>query len=272
MRAAVAAAGLAWAAYTSPQALADPPPAPDSGYERLVFSTDGSTLSGGEHGGGASGTWLHAFSANAVLGLGAEYQQIADANWSAGLLSGSVGLGHSPERPHAYGEIHAGAGTIGTRDFHYWLLTAGILATLTPRLAAQFEERRIDIDTSHGNLPKVGLSLRATPNLSVGASYARSVGGNLATRLTTVRCDYSDSSLTGMAGVVWGPATPAVFDLSRQNVTPGASLTEGFAGIGRTMRRTAWLLVADYQNVAGSARTTVTVTYAFTLHAAGQLR
>jgi hypothetical protein len=68
---------------------------------------------------------------------------------------------------------------------------------------------------------------------------------------------------------VWGPAKPAVYDPLSQNVTPGASLTEGFAGIGKSVGRAAWLVVADFQNVAGSARTTVTLTYSFTLRAPG---
>ncbi len=250
--------------------MADPVPA--TGYERLVFSGNGSTLSAGGGGGGGSGTWLHSFGADTVLGAGAEYQQIADAHWSAGTLSGSVGLGHGQAKPRVYADVHEGAGNIGAHAFHYSLVTAGVLATLTPRMSVQIEERRIDIDTSHGHLPKVGVTLRATPQLSATASYARSAGGNLGTRLATLRLDYGGSRVNGMAGVVWGPAAPAVYDVFSQNVTPGASLTEGFAGIGKTVGRATWLAVADYQSVAGTSRTTIALTYAFTLQARAQLQ
>ncbi|HEX9473220.1 MAG TPA: hypothetical protein VF931_03475 [Steroidobacteraceae bacterium] len=272
MRAAAAAVGLALGACGSPGAVADPPAAGAAADDRLVFSADGSTLSGGGGtGSGGSGTWLHYFSAGNVIGAGAEYQQIANAHWTAGTLSASLGLGQSPAKTHAYAEVHEGAGDIGTRAFHYSLVVAGVLGTLTPRFSVQVEERRIDIDTSYGNLPKVALSFRATPALSATASYAHSAGGNLGTRLTSLRLDYSAGSLSGMAGVVWGPAAPAVYDLFTLSLTPGASLTEGYFGIGKSMGRTTWLLVGDHQNVAGTSRTTISLTCALSLPAQGQL-
>jgi hypothetical protein len=253
--------------------MADPAPAAATANDRLVFSADGSTLSGGGgDGSGGAGTWLHYFSADSVLGAGAEYQQIANAHWTAGTLSGSIGFGQSQAKSHAYAEVHEGAGDIATHAFHYSLVAAGVLGTLTPRFSAQLEERRIDIDTSHGNLPKVGLSFRATPKLLATASYADSVGGNLGTRLTSLRLDYSGSSLSAMAGVVWGPAAPAVFDLFGQSLGPAISLTESFLGVGKSVGRTAWLVVGDYQNVAGTRRATITLTCAFNLRTHGQLQ
>jgi hypothetical protein len=270
MRAAAAAIGLAFGACAIPGAKADPQVAAATADERLVFSADGATLSGGGTGSGGSGTWLHHFSADTVLGAGAEYQQIENAHWSVGTLSASLGLGPSPAKTHAYAEVHEGAGDIGTHAFHYSLVAAGALGTLTPRFSVQLEERRIDIDTSYGNLPKVALSFQATPELAATASYAHSAGGNLGTRLTSMRLDYSAGTVSGMAGVVWGPAAPAVYDLSRLNVIPGASLTEGFVGIGKSVGRTTWLLVGDHQNVAGTTRTTIALTCAFNLPAHGQ--
>ena len=272
MRAPAAAIGLALGACASPHAIADSPAAAATVEDRLVLGADGSTLSGGDSGSGGSATWLHYFSADTVLGAGAEYQQIANAHWTAGVLSTSFGLGESQSKPHAYAEVHEGAGDIGSRSFNYSLVVAGILGNLTPRVSAQLEERRIDIDTSHGNLPKVGLSFRATPRLMASASYAYSVGGNLGTRLTSVRLDYGTGSVSAMAGAVWGPAAPAVYDLFRLNVTPGATLTEGFAGFGKSVGRTTWLLVGDHQNVAGSSRTSIALTCAFTLRERRQLQ
>jgi hypothetical protein len=270
MRAAATAIGLALGACGSPDALADPPAPAAATDERLVFSADGSTLSGGGTGNGGSGTWLHHFDADTVLGAGAEYQQIENAHWTTGTLSASFGLGQNPVKSHAYAEVHEGAGDIGAHAFHYSLVAAGFLGTLTPRFSVQLEERRIDIDTSYGNLPKVGLSFQATPELIATASYAHSAGGNLGTRLSTLRLDYAAGGLSGMAGVVWGPAAPAVYDLFGLNVAPAASLTEGFVGIGKTVGRTAWLLVGDHQNVAGTTRTTVALTCAVSLPARGQ--
>jgi hypothetical protein len=252
-------------------AAAEPPPTPAAAAdERLVLSTDGSTLPGGSGGGGGSVTWLRNIGADAVIGAGAEYQQIANAHWTTGTVSGSLALGQGTPKTHLYAEVHEGPGDIGMRAFHYSLAVAGVLGPLTPRLSLQLEERRIDIDTSHGNLPKLGLSFRASPQLLASASYAYSLGGNLGAKLTTLRLDYSGKSLSGLGGVVWGPAAPAVFDLIGQVVRPGPELKEGFAGIGKLVGRTAWLLVGDYQDVAGTKRTSVTLVCTVHLPARGQ--
>jgi hypothetical protein len=258
-------------AVVSEAALAEQPPAPAAAAdERLVLSANGSTLTGGSGGGGGTVTWLRNIDSGAVIGAGADYEQIANAHWATGVLSGSLALGQGNPKTHLYAEVHEGAGDIGAHAFHYSLATAGVLSTLTPRLSVQLEERRIDIDTSHGNLPKLGLSFRATPQLLASASYAYSVGGNLGTKLTTVRLDYSAKSLSAIGGVVWGPAAPAVFDLIGQVVRPGPSLKEGFVGIGKPVGRSEWLLVGDYQDVGGTKRTTITLACTVHLRARGQ--
>ena len=273
MRAHAIAVCLAVAVVSSRGARAEQPPALASAADqRLVLTTDGSRLSGGSGGGGGSVTWLRNIDSGAVIGAGADYQQIANSHWTTGVLSGSLALEQGNPKTHLYAEVHEGAGDIGMHAFHYSLAVAGVLGTLTPRLSVQLEERRIDIDTSHGNLPKLGLSFRATPQLLASASYAYSVGGNLGTKLTTVRLDYSAKSLSAIGGVVWGPAAPAVFDLIGQVVRPGPSLKEGFVGIGKPVGRTEWLLVGDYQDVGGTKRTTITLACTVHLRARGQLQ
>jgi hypothetical protein len=246
------------AAQQSP-APQSPSPAGGAADERLVFSADGATLSGGSGGGGATATWLRNFGTLAVIGAGAEYQQLADAHWTNGVLSGSLALGQGGSRTNLYGEAHEGAGDIDMRGFHYSLLIAGVITPLTDRLSLQLEERRIDIDTSHGNLPKAGLSLKATPHLIASVSYQDSAGGNLGTRLATVRIDYAGNGLTAVAGADGGYAAPAVLNLLGQVVRPAPTLTEGFAGIGKPFGRTDWLLLGDYQDLSGFKHTTITL-------------
>jgi len=254
------------------QAAAVEPPSPSPTPaavtdQRLVFSTNGSRLTGGIGGGGGSATWVGGFGNGTVIGAGAEYQTISNSHWTLGSFSGAVRPGL---RTHLYLEGREGAGDLGDRAFHYSLVVAGLLEQLTSQLSVQLEERRIDIDTSHGNLPKLGLSFSATPQLLASASYAHSVGGNLGAKLTTLRLDYSGKSLSGLAGVVWGPAAPAVFDLIGQVVSPGPRLTEGFVGIGKPVGRIGWLLVGDYQDVAGTKRTSITLACTVHLRARGQ--
>jgi hypothetical protein len=275
VRAGAITVGLALLVFGCRFAAAQQPPAPAGAAaavdQRLVLSTDGSTLSGGSGGGGGSATWVGSITTDAVIGAGAEYQQIANSHWTAGVVSGSLAVGQAQAKPHLYVEVHEGSGNIGpAHAFTYSLAAGGVLATLTPRLSVQLEERRIDIDTSHGNLPKFGVSFRVAPQLLASASYAYSAGGNLGTKLTTVRLDYGGSSVSALAGAVWGPAAPAVLNLFGQVVRPGPTLTEGFVGIGKPVGRTSWLLLGDYTEAAGAKRTTVTLACTVQLPARGQ--
>jgi hypothetical protein len=265
------ALGLILLACAGQLAAADEaPPAPASTSEdRLLFSANGAWLTGGSGGGGASALWSHNFAPQDVIGAGAEYQQIANAHWTNGVLSGSLGLGSGTPAAAVYAEAHEGAGDIGTHGFNYSVVTAGLLYTPTPWLTVQLEERRIDVDTSHGNLPKVGLLFRVAKPLLVSASYADTAGGNLGTRLTTLRVDYTGPTLNAFAGAASGQAAPAVLNLLGQ-LQPGPKLKEYFAGVGRSFGRSDWQLLGDYTDLEGFRRTTITLLC--TLHLDGRSR
>ena len=252
---------------SSPGQSVAPAPAVE---DRLTFTADGATLTGGSGGGGASALWAHTFAPQDVLGAGAEYQQIANSHWTNAVLSGSLGLGSPIPTVALYGEAHEGAGDIGTHGFDYSVVTVGLFYTATSWLTAQVEERRIDVDTSHGNLPKLGLSFRVAKPLLVSASYADTAGGNLGTRLASLRLDYSSSALTALAGAANGHAAPAVLNLLGQVVQPSPKLMEVFAGVGHSFGHADWQLLADYQDIEGFKRTTITLLC--TLHLDGRRR
>jgi hypothetical protein len=264
--------GLSFLACARQLAAADQPPlAPAATIEdRMLFSADGAWLTGGSGGGGASALWSHTFAPQDVINAGAEYQQIANSHWTNAVLSGSLALGRGTPATALYAEAHEGAGDIGTHGFHYSVVTAGLLFAPTPWLTAQLEERRIDVDTSHGNLPKLGLSFRVAKPLLLSVSYADTAGGNLGTRLTTVRVDYAGPALNALAGAASGRAAPAVLNLLGQIVQPSPKLKELFAGVGRSFGRADWQLLADYQDIEGFKRTTVTLLC--TLHLDGRSR
>jgi hypothetical protein len=272
MRVAVAIGWLVAALSGGEAAAVDPPsptPTPAAvGDPRLVFSTNGSTLTGGSGGGGASAAWVGGIGPDVVLGAGAEYQQIANAHWTTGTFTGSLGL-PGQMKTHLYLEGHEGAGDIGDRAFHYSVDSVGVLGQFTPALSVQLEERYIDVDTSHGSLPKLGLSYRATLQLTVSASYAYSVGGNLGTRLAMGRIDYTGIGFNALAGLAGGPVAPAVLNLQGAVISPSPQLREGFVGIGKTFGRNDWLLLGDYQDVSGTKRTSIALTCTVHLHAQG---
>jgi len=237
--------------------------------DRLLFSADGAWLTGGSGGAGGSALWSHTFAPGDVLGAGVEQQRIATAHWTTGALSGSLALGTDMSAISVYGEAHEGAGDVGQRAFHYSVIAVGFLKAIE-WLSVQLEERRIDVDTSHGNLPKLTLAFRVATSLLLSASYADTVGGNLGTRLTTLRVDYAQQPVTALAGVARGQAAPAVLNLLGQTVEPGPHLTELFAGLGRSVGRADWQLLADYQDLGGIKHTTVTLLC--TLHLDGRPR
>ena len=230
-----------------------------AGEQRLVFSGDGASLSQNHGGGGGSLNWLGSSAAGDVIGLGAEYQTIANSHWTNAVFNGALALGQTAPKATLYAEAHEGAGDIGEHAFHYSVIDGGLVGTLTPWFSVQLEERYIDIDTSHGNLPKLGLLLHPTPALLASVSYAYTFGGNLGTRLWTGRLDYVGRSFTWLAGVARGPVAPAVLNLFGQVLRPGATLSEGFAGIGKRFGRAEWQLLGDYQDLEGYKRTTVTL-------------
>jgi hypothetical protein len=272
MRVAVPIGWLVAALSGAEAAAVDPPsPSPTPAAvadQRLVFSTNGSTLTGGSGGGGASAAWVGSIGPDAVLGAGAEYQQIANAHWTTGNFSGSLGL-PGQLKTHLYVEAHEGAGDIGNHAFHYNVVSGGLLGQLTPEFTVQLEERYIDVDTSHGSLPKLGLTYRATLQLSASMSYAKSFGGNLGTRLLTGRIDYTGSGFNALAGLAGGPVAPAVLNLQGAVISPSPQLHEGFVGIGKPFGRTDWLLLGDYQDVSGTKRTSIALTCTVHLHAQG---
>ncbi|HTY48104.1 MAG TPA: hypothetical protein VMB48_00265 [Steroidobacteraceae bacterium] len=266
---ALAAAVGPAAADVPPAAASVAPPVPGAAQDRLLLSVNGETLSGGSGGGGAEALWAHTFESADTLSGGAEYQQVSNAHWTDGVLGGSLALGQGASTD-LYAEAHEGAGDLAMRGFHYNVETIGALETPLSWLSVQVEERRIDVDTSHGNLPKLGLSLRATPALLVSVSYADTAGGNLGTRLATLRVDYSSRVVTALAGIAGGHASPNVLNLLGQVIQSSPTLTELFAGVGRSIGRADWQLLADYQHLGGFKRTTLTL--ACTLHLGGQGR
>jgi hypothetical protein len=254
-------AGVILLGCARPAAPADQPPlapAPTAG-DRLLFSANGETLTGGSGGGGASGLWSLTFAPQDVISAGAEYQQVSTSHWTNGVLSGSFGLGQWLPATIVYAEAHEGAGDADQRGFSYSVVTAGLLNTPVQWLTVGLEERWIDVDTSHGTLPKLTLSLHPTKPLLISASYADTTSGNLGTQLTTLRGDYVGPALTALAGASGGRAAPAVLNLIGQVVQPSKKLKEFFAGVGRSFGRSEWQLLADYQDLEGFKRTTITL-------------
>jgi hypothetical protein len=256
------ATGVILLACARQVAAADQPPlAPPSTVveDRLLFSANGETLTGGSGGGGAAVLWSHTFAPRDVINAGAEYQQIATSHWTNGVLSGSFELGRGTAATTLYAEAHEGAGDADQRGFRYSVVAAGLFNTPTQWLSVGLEERWIDVDTTHGTLPKLTLSFHVAKPLLVSASYADTTSGNLGTQLTTLRVDYVGQALNALAGAAGGRAAPAVLNLIGQIVQPSPKLKELFAGVGRSFGHSAWQLLADFQDVEGVKHTTITL-------------
>lgn len=253
------------AAVDSSAATPAAPSAPAS--DNLVFSANGSTLTGASGGGGGSLTWLHDFSSG-VLGVGGEYQTLANAHWDFGSLTGSVSTGNASAKWTFSGDVHLGDGDIGSyhglQRFNYGVEGAGVSGTFGSKLIVQLEDRQYDIDTTHGNMPKVGLGFLWSPHWQTTVSYARSISGNLGTAIETVRVDHYGHAVNWLLGGAAGHVAPPVVNLYTGLTGAAPQYREGYLGLSKGFARSDWAIVGDYLKVANEKR--ITLTIVCTLH------
>lgn len=246
--------------------------AADATDDRLTFSANGSTLTDTNGGGGGAVGWLHNFSADSIVGVAGEYQKIADAHWAFGSLNGAITSGQPDGRLSLYGEVHEGSGDTGTHNFNYAIEALGFIRTFAHRYSAQLEDKQINIDTQHGNLPKIGGSVLWSPTVSTAVAYQRSVTGNLGTSLGSVRIDLYSKYLNWLAGGAFGTGSPAVLNLTTGLFQPGSKFREEFLGIAKSVGHGDFTLVADYVDLGGSKKATLTLSYILDLRAAGRAK
>jgi hypothetical protein len=243
-------------------ALAQATPQPEhptvSADDRLLLSADHMSLTNTDGGGGGSVNWLRNVGAASVIGLGGEYQSLAGSHWAFGNLTGSWGI--PSEQLNVYGETHLGGGNTGEHHFSYVIVAAGVIKTFARKFSVQLEDRQLNIDVSHGNLPKLGVTLLASPQWLTALAWQKSVSGNLGTDLGSLRVDHYGHSFNVLFGGAGGHASPAVLDVHTGLVLPGQTLREGFLGVSKRFTRTELQLLGDYQNLSGSERITVTLT------------
>jgi hypothetical protein len=246
--------------------------ADDTGSDdRLLFSASGATLSGASGGGGGSAGWLHNFSADNLVGAAVEYDTLADAHWTFGSLNAATTSGPAGARLSLYGEIHEGAGDIGSHSFDYANEAVGLIRTFGAHFSLLLEDRQIDIDTSRGNLPKIGATMIWGPRLQTAVAFQHSVSGNLGTNLGSIRIDGYGKPLNWLVGAAYGQGAPAVFNLQTGLIEPNSGrLKEAFLGASKQLARSELTVVVDYLDLSGTRRTTLTVNYIFDLNAGGR--
>ena len=246
--------------------------ADDTGSDdRLLFSASGATLSVASGGGGGSAGWLHNFNADNLAGAAVEYDTLANAHWTFGSLNAATTSGPAGARLSLYGEIHEGAGDIGSRSFDYANEAVGLIRTIGPHFSLLLEDRQIDIDTSRGNLPKLGATVIWGPRLQTAVAFQHSVSGNLGTNLGSIRIDGYGKPLNWLVGAAYGQGAPAVFNLQTGLIEPNSGrLKEAFLGASKQLARSELTVVVDYLDLSGTRRTTLTVNYIFDLNAGGR--
>jgi hypothetical protein len=233
--------------------------APSTADDRIVLSLNGSSLTGTNGGGGGSLGWLHNFDSDTLIGLGAQHQVLSVSHWTFGSLTGSLTRGQGDQRYTVYGQADLGAGDDGGKAFKYRVGTLGLTGTYFHRLSATLEDKQVNVEDTHGNLPKVQLAYLWNPRFQTTVGYQHSIGGNLGTRLTTARIDVYTSSLNFLAGAAIGQASPSL--LGTLLTLPPRDLREGYVGVTKSFPsiRGDLTLIADYQRLSGG-QGSVTVT------------
>ena len=234
-----------------PKTLPAITPTPSSADDRIALSANGSSLTGTNGGAGASATWLHNFDADTLFGAAVEYEALSVSHWTFGSLNGAMTRGSGDARYTFYGEAHEGAGDDGAKAFKYRLEALGLTGTYFHRFSATLEDKQVNVETTHGNLPKVGFSYLWNPRLQTAVSYQYSFGGNLGTRLTSARIDVYGKPVSFLAGGAVGQASPSL--LGQLLTLPPHNLKEGYVGLVKPFPRLRGelTLVLDYQHLSG---------------------
>jgi TonB dependent receptor len=228
---------------------------------RLTLTASGSRQDEVDDGGTGSLNYLHYLTPNALFGVGAEHQFIEDATLTFGSLRAAWGRGESGSRTTLFGETNYGEGDDDGRQYDYAVYALGISQALSTKLSVELEARDYDIDTTHGTLPKLGVSYLWTPRFLTYVSYAKSVSGNLGTELTAGRMDYYGSVLNLKLGASSGRANPAVLILQPGIALPATETRQGFIGIGKTFTRGELLFLADYLETGEAEKVTLTLSF-----------
>jgi hypothetical protein len=227
------------------------PTARPTSFDRLTFSGNGSSLTGTNGGAGASLGWLHNFDSDTLIGVAAEHQVLSVSHWTFGSLNASMTRGPGDQRYTVYGEAHEGAGDDARKAFKYRVEGVGLTGTYFHRLSATLEDKQFNVETTHGNLPKAGLSYLWNMHVQTGLSYQYSFGGNLGTRLTSGRIDLYGPVVNFLGGFAVGQASPSV--LGFELTLPPHHLTEGYLGLAKPLPH--WssdlALILDYQHLSG---------------------
>jgi hypothetical protein len=225
--------------------------------DRLTASVDGSRLTDTNGGKGGALGWLHNFDADSLIGVAAEYQKLSVSNWQFGSLSGALSRGVGDQRYTFYGDAHEGGGRDNRKSFIYAIETVGVSGTYFHRLSATLEDKQVNVETTHGNLPKFQLSYLWNPLIQTALAYQDSIGGNLGTHLVTARIDLYGPRVNFLAGGAIGQASPAL--LGQELTLPPHDLKEGYVGLSAPIR--PWhsdvTLIVDYQHLSSKAGTEI---------------
>lgn len=239
--------------------------------DRLTLIGTGARLTDiEENGAGGSLNYLHYFTPDVLFGVGGEHQTIADSQWTFGSLRGSFSRGEPQSRFNINADVSYGDGDENGRPFDYLVAALGLSQSFSSKFSVQLENRHIDIDTTQGNLPKLGLTYLLTPRLAANVSYADSVGGNLGTQLTTVRLDHYGDFMKFLIGGAVGEADPSVVNLQPGLTLPSQDLQQGFIGFGKSFSGGEITLLGDYLELGGSEKITVTLSFSLFLGSRGR--
>lgn len=232
--------------------------------DRLILGANATRVAGTDGGGGEI-DWLHGVDDLGTMSLGVDYQSLAGAKWAYASLSGAATRLGGAGSLTASAELHEGAGRIGAHNFDYNIVAAALGARLSPALLVQLEDRQIEVDTAHGNLPKLTLSLQGGRRWLADVSIAQSTGGNLRTRMGVAHADWHYGDFVAHAGVGVGRVAPEVVALQTKVGVPGQTIQEQFLGITCGFQRGELLLVLDRLRLGGTLRMTLTLNYTIRL-------
>ena len=233
------------------------PAARSASLDTLVANAERTDIAAGPQGGTGSIEWVHTSSRNA-FNAGLISSSIGETSWTYG----RAGAMRRPfERTTVQGQADVGVGHERQRKYGYRAAQGSIAYELVDnRLALEFQDRYIDVDSSSGNIVKLGLTVLPVRPLSVAAALHASTNGNVDARSASLKVEAHFGGRAVIGGMSAGRSQPVLLGLSA-NAAVAQTLREAFGGVTVPVKRVRVTLLVDSLELGPTRRRSLIMTW-----------
>lgn len=202
--------------------------------------------------------WIRKGEGNRLVGLGASEQEFGDARLRIARFTGGLDL--SPRNAFTT-MVEGGVGETGAEPYGFFRGTAEATRRITPTLRITGGGQYVEAGSLRAVLLRAESTWAPHAALSLRVQAAHTVGGNLPTRLATVRADYV-KRVQVYGGMSLGEGTQSPIEFGRVDYE---QFTGVFLGAAVPLSRCMLGLTWDRFSLQDQDRSTATLTFAVVL-------